>query len=76
MQQKDVPFLKSLAGRMLLFGIMPTGLVLTAVAIITFLWTWNEFLFAVMLVNSPEKRVLTVGIESFIGEFELRWMEC
>ncbi|MHC4992595.1 MAG: cache domain-containing protein, partial [Planctomycetota bacterium] len=30
-----MPFLNSLAGRMLLFGIIPTGLVLSAVAIIT-----------------------------------------
>jgi PAS domain S-box-containing protein len=34
MQQKHLPLLNSLAGRMFLFGIIPTGLVLSAMAII------------------------------------------
>lgn len=46
---------------------------IAATGIFAWILAWNEFLFAVMLVNSPEKRVLTVGIESFIGDFDFQW---
>ncbi len=34
---------------------------------------WSEFLFARTLITSPEKRMLTVGLQSFSGEYLVDW---
>jgi len=39
----------------------------------TFLLAWNEFLFAVVLIESWEKRVLTMAIYSLMAEFVTDW---
>jgi multiple sugar transport system permease protein len=39
----------------------------------TFLLAWNEFLFAVVLIESWEKRVLTIAIYSLLAEFVTDW---
>jgi multiple sugar transport system permease protein len=39
----------------------------------TFLLAWNEFLFAVVLIESWEKRVITVAIYSLLAEFVTEW---
>lgn len=39
----------------------------------TFLLAWNEFLFAVVLVESWENRVLTMAIYSLLAEFVTDW---
>jgi multiple sugar transport system permease protein len=39
----------------------------------TFLLAWNEFLFAVVLVESWENRVLTMAIYSLMAEFVTDW---
>jgi multiple sugar transport system permease protein len=39
----------------------------------TFLLAWNEFLFAVVLIESWEKRVLTMAIYSLLAEFVTDW---
>jgi multiple sugar transport system permease protein len=41
--------------------------------IYTFLLAWNEFLFAVVLIESWEKRVLTIAIYSLLAEFVTDW---
>jgi multiple sugar transport system permease protein len=35
----------------------------------TFLLAWNEFLFAVVLIESWSKRVITIAIYSLLAEF-------
>jgi multiple sugar transport system permease protein len=57
-------------GRITLPLAMP-GIV-TAV-IFTFIAAWNEFVVALTLVTTPEKQPLTVGINSFIGAYEVQW---
>jgi len=54
--------------------ILPTALpgVVTAV-IFTFIAAWNEFVVALTLINTPSKLPLTVGIESFIGQYEVQY---
>jgi len=39
----------------------------------TFLLAWNEFLFAVVLIEAWEKRVITVAIYSLLAEFVTEW---
>lgn len=39
----------------------------------TFLLAWNEFLFAVALIESWEKRVITMAIYSLLAEFVTEW---
>jgi multiple sugar transport system permease protein len=39
----------------------------------TFLLAWNEFLFAVVLIESWENRVLTIAIYSLMAEFVTDW---
>lgn len=46
--------------------------IVTAV-IFTFISAWNEFVIALTLTSTPEMRPLTVGITSFIGQYEVQW---
>jgi len=39
----------------------------------TFLLAWNEFLFAVVLIESWDKRVITMTIYSLLAEFVTEW---
>jgi multiple sugar transport system permease protein len=41
--------------------------------IYTFIASWNEFMFALTLINSTEKRPLTLGLYNFIGRWETQW---
>ncbi|HDS30306.1 MAG TPA: carbohydrate ABC transporter permease [Firmicutes bacterium] len=45
--------------------IIPT---LAAYSIITFMWSWGEFLWAFIVVTTPDKMPLEVGIKGFSGE--------
>lgn len=45
--------------------VMPT---LAAYAIITFMWSWGEFLWGFIVVTTPDKMPLEVGIKGFSGE--------
>lgn len=48
---------------------------LATLAIIKFLWTWNEFFWPLIVTNSPAKNVVTLGLSSFTNiyfrEYEL-----
>ncbi len=46
---------------------------LFSVAIYTFLTTWEEFLFALILTNSASIRTLPIAINMFMGEFVIDW---
>ncbi len=41
--------------------------------IYAFISAWNEFLFALTLLSTPEKRPVIVGLFSLIGQFEVQW---
>ncbi|GCL74286.1 carbohydrate ABC transporter permease [Paenibacillus naphthalenovorans] len=60
--------------RTFLYIILPPALPgLIATAVYTFILAWNEFLFAVVLTQTVEKRPLTIGIGFLIGEFTTEW---
>jgi raffinose/stachyose/melibiose transport system permease protein len=39
--------------------------------IFNFLWVWNEFIFALLLLPSDETKTLTVGVLQLQGRFNL-----
>jgi len=44
-------------------------------AIFSFILAWNEFLYALVIMNSESKKTLSVGLYSFVGGEFLRWGE-
>ncbi len=38
-----------------------------------FILAWNEFLFAFTFISSPAKRTLPVGLQAFIGQYNVEW---
>ena len=42
---------------------------IAASATLAFVHAWNEFLFAYVLINDTEKRVLAVGLSSYVEQF-------
>jgi multiple sugar transport system permease protein len=51
---------------LLLPGIVATG-------VFTFIYTWNEFLIALMLTNQQSMFTLPVGLSSMLGEFNVNY---
>lgn len=44
-------------------------------AILVFLFAWNEFFFALLVMTDPAKQTLPVGIAKFQGPYEIPWRE-
>jgi multiple sugar transport system permease protein len=44
-----------------------SGPVLATVAVITFLWTWNDFLWPLITIYNPDNMTLQVGLTTFQG---------
>ena len=44
-------------------------------SILTFIYAWNEFFLALLLLTDPVKQTLPVGIALFQGEFTMPWGE-
>ncbi len=42
-------------------------------AILTFIHSWNEFFFALLIMTRPEMQTLPVGIALFPGEYTMPW---
>ncbi|MBK9941033.1 MAG: carbohydrate ABC transporter permease [Kouleothrix sp.] len=50
-----------------------SGPVLAALAIFVSLNTWNDFLWPLIVTNSPLMRTLPVGLSTFQGQFKVEW---
>lgn len=46
---------------------------IAATAILTFLYCWNEFLFALTFTLSPERQTVPVAIALFRGQYQVPW---
>lgn len=46
---------------------------IAAVAIIAFLWTWGDFMFPFLILNSTGLYPITVGIFQFVGDVGVAW---
>jgi multiple sugar transport system permease protein len=44
-----------------------SGPALATVAVITFLWTWNDFLWPLITISSPDNMTLQLGLTTFQG---------
>lgn len=42
---------------------------LSSLAVLQFLWTWNQFLLAIVLVDDPEKRTMAGALGAFQGQY-------
>lgn len=50
-----------------------SGPVLAALGIFVFLNSWNDFLWPLIITNSPQMRTLPVGLSAFQGQYSVRW---
>jgi ABC-type glycerol-3-phosphate transport system permease component len=46
---------------------------LTTTAILTFLYCWNEFLFALSFTLGPERQTVPVAVTLFRGRYQVPW---
>jgi multiple sugar transport system permease protein len=46
---------------------------IVTIVIYGFIFAWNEFIFAMTLLTSYEKRVLNIGIFAFAGKWDVQW---
>lgn len=64
------------AGRLRVFGEIVLPLAwpgLATTAIITFIYCWNEFLFALSFTLGPERQTVPVAIALFRGQYQVPW---
>jgi ABC-type glycerol-3-phosphate transport system permease component len=60
----------------LLRVVMPSARAgIAAVLFYAFLVSWHEYLFALSLTSSPDKRVMTLGITALVGQYQVSWGE-
>jgi ABC-type glycerol-3-phosphate transport system permease component len=60
--------------RALVEVILPVALPgLAATAILTFVYSWNEFLFALSFTLGPERQTVPVAIALFRGQYQVPW---
>lgn len=60
--------------RTFLYVILPLALPgLAATAIYAFILGWNEYVFALVLTQSPDVRTVAVGIGSLVGQYRILW---
>lgn len=57
--------------RSLLLPLLLPGMV--AAGVYAFIQTWNEFLYALTFQSSTDTRTLPVGLQLFIGDYQIRW---
>ncbi|MEE9566046.1 MAG: carbohydrate ABC transporter permease [Desulfobacteria bacterium] len=54
--------------------VLPTILPgVAAGAILTFLYSWNHFIFALALTSTPRAKTIPVGLYDFVGDFYIDW---
>jgi multiple sugar transport system permease protein len=46
---------------------------IVAVAVFAFIFSWNEYLFPLVLVNSEDQKTLPLGIAGFMGHLYVEW---
>jgi multiple sugar transport system permease protein len=51
------------------------GPALAAVTILTFQGTWNDFFWALIILQDEDKFTLPIGISNFVGQYKTQWPE-
>lgn len=44
-----------------------------AIAVFAFIFSWNEYLFPLVLINSDEQKTLPLGVAGFMGNLTVQW---
>ena len=47
--------------------------ILSTVAILTFLSSWNEYMLALVFISSDKLKTVTVGINDMVGKYSTKW---
>jgi len=47
--------------------------ILATLAVMTFQGVWNDFLWPLVMLTSPDKRTLAVGLSYLVGQYTTRW---
>jgi multiple sugar transport system permease protein len=50
-----------------------SGPALATLAIVTFLWTWNDFLWPLIVITSTDQSTVQLGLASFQGAHQTNW---
>ena len=50
-----------------------SGPALATLAVITFLWTWNDFLWPLIVIQSPTHNTIQLGLANFQGSHQTQW---
>lgn len=48
---------------------------LAVVAVFTFMGVWNDFIWPLLMIHTPDKQTLTLGLASMQGRWATRWPE-
>lgn len=48
---------------------------LAVIAVFTFMGTWNDFIWPLLMIHTPDKQTLTLGLASMQGRWSTRWPE-
>jgi alpha-1,4-digalacturonate transport system permease protein len=46
---------------------------MSVLAIFSFMWRWNDFLWPLIVISNPEKYTIQLAISNFMGEFNVDW---
>ncbi|HEV7184206.1 MAG TPA: carbohydrate ABC transporter permease [Leifsonia sp.] len=57
--------------RHILFPLMRPGL--TAAGTYIFIFSWNEFLYALTFTSTTKSQTIPIGLQLFIGDYQIRW---
>lgn len=57
--------------RHILFPLLRPGL--TAAGTYIFIFSWNEFLYALTFTSTTKSQTIPVGLQLFIGDYQIRW---
>ncbi len=47
--------------------------VLSVLTIFSFMWRWNDFLWPLIVISTPEKYTVQLAISNFVGQYNVDW---
>ncbi|GAB2717642.1 carbohydrate ABC transporter permease [Paenibacillus thermoaerophilus] len=47
--------------------------IISVLAIFSFMWRWDDFLWPLIVINNPEKYTIQLALSNFIGEYNVDW---
>jgi ABC-type glycerol-3-phosphate transport system permease component len=55
----------------IIIHVVKPGIFVTA--LFSFLSSWDEFMYSLIFINTPEKKTIQVGMRDFIGQYSVDW---